>query len=90
MMGTQGFTMVNVAGFCFNVGALIAIDLTEYVSKDDRNIAGQERTTPIIILHLAGPTTHSFFGERADQAHEWYLEITGQKKIEPISFPPRR
>jgi len=64
--------MKDLAGFVFNVGALIAINVVGY----EQGISGR-----IVILYLAGPVEHYFTDERADQAYLWYLQLTGQVRI---------
>ena len=69
--------MKDLAGFVFNVGALVAIDCQKYTTRED--------PTRSITLHLVGPIAHVFEGERADAAWLWYLQLTGQARIAPAS-----
>jgi hypothetical protein len=69
--------MKDLAGFVFNVGALVAIDTSMY--KPPPTPEGHNR---IIILHLVGPVEHIFENEAADAAYIWYLQLTGQARIE--------
>jgi hypothetical protein len=64
--------MKDLAGFVFNVGALIAIDTTSYEAGNEKRLVG---------LFLVGPVEHVFFGEAADAAYVWYLQLTGQARI---------
>jgi len=62
----------DIAGFLFNIGAYVAMNVVGYTAGVDGRI---------IILHLAGPVEHHFTNERADQAYVWYLQLTGQARI---------
>ena len=86
-----GIPMINIAGFCFNTTSVIAIDMANYTADpEERDISGASLyQTRLITLHLVGPTVHVFEGERADKVYDWFLELTGQKKHEMVSFPDR-
>jgi hypothetical protein len=66
--------MKDLAGFVFNVGALIAIDTSDYKPDEPTRVR-------VIILHLVGPVSHTFTGADADAAYVWYLQLTGQARI---------
>ena len=78
--------MTTIAGFCFNLGCLIAIDMTHYTGDAQDFHAHQKRS---ITLTLVGPTLHTFKGAQADEIYDWYLGLTGQKTMELVSFPER-
>ncbi len=79
--------MINIADFCFNVGCVIAIDLTRYTAYDVADADYQKRA---ITLTLVGPTIHTFKGARADAIFDWYLKLTNQAPLQSlVSFPDR-
>lgn len=65
--------MLVIADFAFNPLAIAAIDASEYEANK------------IIRLHLAGPHTHIFEGQRADKAWHWYMTITGQARVSGVT-----
>jgi hypothetical protein len=71
--------MANVAGYVFNLGSVIAIDLTHYEATNQ-----QRRIT----LVLVGPALHVFKGEAADLMNDWYLTISGQRQVQPVAHFP--
>ena len=68
--------MAIVAGFIFNVNALIAIDVSIYKAGDEGRM---------IFLYLLSEVTHEFTNERADEFYLWYLQFTGQARITPAT-----
>lgn len=68
----------TIAGFVLNMQCLIAIDLSCYVP----GVEGRE-----VVLHLAGPHEHTLENERADQAYVWFMQISGQARVVPVSGP---
>jgi hypothetical protein len=70
--------LIEVAGFVFNVGSVIAIDRVDYL--EDPN--AEDRC---ITLHLVYDVAHEFIGARADQFNLWYLQVTGQSHVQPVS-----
>lgn len=77
--------MINIADFCFNVGCVIAIDMTRYTSDAD----SPDYPKRAITLTLVGPTIHTFKVKRADDVFDWYLNLTGQKTQTLVEFPDR-
>ena len=78
--------MINIADFCFNVGCVIAIDLTRYTNEID----AADYPKRAITLTLVGPTLHTFKGARADNLFDWYLRLTNQAPLQSlVSFPDR-
>lgn len=69
--------MKDIAGFLFNVGALVALDVSGYHTEPDCPDPHRNQVT----LHLIGPIAHVFTGVAADQAYLWYLQLTGQARI---------
>jgi len=76
-----GFT--NIADFVFNIATLLAMDFSKYEQ-------GKEGRTAKLVL--VGPYEHSFTDKDADQVFLWYLEISGQARIQPglVPVPPLR
>jgi hypothetical protein len=75
-----GFT--NIADFVFNIGTLLAMDLSGY----QQGAEGRE-----VVFVFVGPYEHIFQQERADAAYLWYLEISDQNRIEkPTAMTPNR
>lgn len=65
-----------VGGCAFNVNSLIAIDLSEYEP------GAEARSIELLLL---GPHTMLFEAHDADEFYTWYLNLTGQAKIQPAS-----
>lgn len=69
----------QVAGFAFNLNSLIGVDLADYEpGAEDR----------VIELLLLGPHAYQFEGKAADEFYTWYLNLTGQAKIQTAAPPP--
>jgi hypothetical protein len=65
--------MIHVAGLTFRADCLVAINISSYEQgKEDR----------IVSIVLAGPWEEFFTDERADEAYIWYLQFTGQARIQ--------
>jgi hypothetical protein len=77
--------MTMIAGYCFNVASLISLDMTRYA----QNETDHQYSHRSITLTLIGPTIHTFKLARADEIYDWYLGLTGQKKMELVSYPER-
>lgn len=69
--------MLHVAGLTFRADCLVAVDISNY----EQGIP--ERS---ILFVLAGPYETEFIDERADEAYLWYLNFTGQNRIEKPSI----
>lgn len=69
-----GFT--NLAGFVFNIASLVVIDLVEY----EQGKPGRRAS-----LTVLGPVTKEFVDSKADEVYLWYLEISGQTRIQPAN-----
>ena len=69
---------VAVAGYVMNFAALIGIDFSQYEQGKDGRFA---------ILHLAHGHQHIFEDKRADELYVWYLQTTGQNRIEQAAGP---
>jgi hypothetical protein len=70
---------IRVADFLFRLDTMIALDLSYYKEgAEGRNIS----------LVLVGPYEYVFENERADAAWFWYLQMTGQNRIDPATITP--
>lgn len=74
--GTQpGLPIAQVAGFAFRLDLFAGADLSDYeVGAGDR----------IILLYLIGEIEHEFSGSRADEFYTWFMQLTGQAKIQQV------
>lgn len=82
-MGQQQISipLIEVDGFVFNVGSVVAIDRVAYLENPN----AEDRC---ITLHLVYDVAHDFIGARADQFNLWYLQVTGQAHIQQGSMLP--
>lgn len=91
---------VAVADYVFNAASIISIDLTKYtpspVLEDGIESETQRRlwSHRQITLTLLGPVKHVFEKTRADAMYAWYIDISGQRRIDNsqrgiVQFPPR-
>lgn len=65
--------IANIADYAFNIGALVSIDMTSYKEGAEGRI---------VVIRLVGDVSHTFQGDRADAAFYWYLQLTGQARVE--------
>jgi hypothetical protein len=81
---SAGLPLAEVAGFTFNVNAIIAIDRSAYIGTAyEADQPGHEARA--ITIHLLGPTYFTWVGTDADQAEHWYLQLTGQARVMPAT-----
>lgn len=67
---------LTVAKLTFNIMAMIGVQWDQYeVGVDGREIT----------LLLAGPHTHTFVNEDADDFKLWHDQATGQARIQPVT-----
>ncbi len=70
-----GVPFALVADYFFNVNCIVAIDLSNYEAK------AEPRSLMLYLIHAI---THEFHQEEADTFYEWWLDFTGQRKVQPV------
>ena len=68
----------NVVGFCFPLGAMVAIDMSAYPSDFSPLADSKNRR---IILHLSHGVSYTFKNEQADDFYKWWLELSTPKEV---------
>lgn len=68
----------NVAGFAFPLGAMVAVDLTEYTDSE-RNSEFRH-----VILYLSHGVSHHFNLDDADEFFKWWTELSTPKHVQGV------
>lgn len=71
----------NVAGFAFPLGAMVAVDLTQYPVEADHPEMIMDRK---ITLHLSHTVSHIFIGEDSDEFFKWWTELSTPKHVQGV------
>lgn len=75
---------VHIPGLLSFVLVPFAVDISMY----DETRENPERSIEITLFGAGACQTYQFEGEQADIAWHWYLQATGQSRVEPVAVTP--